>query len=84
MKEEAQAIADTIAFKFKDLQLQPPFVVGILGGWGSGKCFMFNLIEEHSKEIQKYDLATDVIELNSPLIKVYGHLQKVASSSCQA
>ncbi len=73
MQKEAQAVAETIVFK----DLQPPFVVGILGGWGSGKCFIFNLIEEHLKEIQKYDLATDVIELNSPLIKVYGHLQKV-------
>ncbi len=43
VKEEAQAIADTIAFK----DLQPPFVVGILGGWGSGNSFTFNVIEEH-------------------------------------
>ena len=40
VKEEAIAIAETIAFK----DLQPPFVVGILGGWGSGKSFTFNLI----------------------------------------
>ena len=67
VEEEAQAIADTIAFK----DLQPPFVVGILGGWGSGKSFTFNLLEEHLKEIQKYDLATEVIKLDSPYV---GHI----------
>jgi len=67
VKEEAQAIADTIAFK----DLQPPFVVGILGGWGSGKSFTFNLIEEQLKEIQRFNLADEVIKLDFPYV---GHI----------
>jgi hypothetical protein len=45
----ACALAETIAFK----SLTPPFVVGILGGWGSGKSYIFNLIKNHLAEIQK-------------------------------
>jgi len=65
--DEANAIADTIAFKC----LQPPFVVGILGGSGSGKSFTFNLIKERLKEIQKYDLANKDVQLKCPYV---GHL----------
>ncbi len=54
LREEAYAIADTIAFK----ELQTPFVVGILGGWGSGKSSTFGLIMERLKEIQKCDLTS--------------------------
>ncbi len=70
VKEEAQAIANTIAFK----DLKPPFVVGILGGWGSGKSFTFHLIEEHLKEIQKFDLTNESVKLDFPYV---GHMYPI-------
>ncbi len=48
IKQEADALADGIASK----ELQPPLVVGICGGWGSGKSFVLHLIENHLKEIR--------------------------------
>ncbi len=68
--DEANAIADTIAFK----DLQPPFVVGILGGWGSGKSFTYNLIKERLKEIQKYDLTDENVKKIFPYV---GHIFSV-------
>eukprot|EP00984_Skeletonema_dohrnii_P031895 scaffold25004_cov144-Skeletonema_dohrnii-CCMP3373.AAC.4 len=65
--DEANAIADTISFK--DLQL--PFVVGIIGGWGSGKSFTYNLIRERLKEIQKYDLTDENFKKKFPYV---GHI----------
>jgi len=67
VKEEAQAIADAIAMK----DLPTPFVVGILGGWGSGKSFTFNLIKEHLKVIQEFDLTNEFLEENFPYV---GHV----------
>ncbi|KAK1742132.1 NTPase KAP family P-loop domain-containing protein [Skeletonema marinoi] len=58
--------------------LQPPFVVGILGGWGSGKSFTFNLIREYLKKIQKYDLASEAVKLNSPYV---GHIYPIEFSA---
>jgi len=74
VEEEIQAIAETIAMK----DLQPPFVVGILGGWGSGKSFTFNLIWEYLKGIQKYDLASEAVKLNSPYV---GHIYPIEFSA---
>ncbi|KAK1745632.1 serine/threonine-protein kinase [Skeletonema marinoi] len=65
--DEANAIADIISFK--DLQL--PFVVGIIGGWGSGKSFTYNLIHERLKEIQKYDLTDENLKKKFPFV---GHI----------
>mmetsp|Transcript_27114 Transcript_27114/g.45937 ORF Transcript_27114/g.45937 Transcript_27114/m.45937 type:complete len:1130 (-) Transcript_27114:1998-5387(-) len=65
--DEANAIAETITFK--DLQL--PFVVGIIGGWGSGKSFTYNLIKERLKEIQKYDLTDENFKKKFPYV---GHI----------
>ncbi len=67
VKEEAHAIADTIASK----DLQPPFVVGVLGGWGSGKSFTYNLIKERLKGIQEYDLTDENVRKKFPYA---GHL----------
>jgi hypothetical protein len=37
---------------FQDLK--PPFVVGILGGWGAGKSYFVNLMNKRLKDIQKF------------------------------
>lgn len=43
---EIQALADAIALK----TMNPPLVVGIFGGWGSGKSFVLHLIEQQLQE----------------------------------
>jgi len=63
---QAGALADTTAFK----DLEPPFVVGILGGWGSGKTFAFNLISERLAEIQSHDVSAT----NDEQIDYVGHI----------
>eukprot|EP00984_Skeletonema_dohrnii_P009097 scaffold3440_cov204-Skeletonema_dohrnii-CCMP3373.AAC.1 len=65
--DEAIAIADIISFN--DLPL--PFVVGIIGGWGSGKSFTFNLILERLKEIQQIDLTDENFKKKFPYV---GHI----------
>ena len=39
LKDTAQTLADYLAYS----KLQPPFVLGILGKWGTGKSFFINL-----------------------------------------
>jgi predicted KAP-like P-loop ATPase len=46
--DEVQSLADAIALK----KMNPPMVVGIFGGWGSGKSFVLHLIEERLLELR--------------------------------
>lgn len=43
---EVRALADAIALKAMD----PPLVVGVFGGWGTGKSFVLHLIEQRLQE----------------------------------
>ena len=45
----AEALVESLLF----LDLEPPFVLAILGRWGKGKSFFFNLMLEHMIKIQK-------------------------------
>ena len=45
---EVRALAEGVALKDMD----PPMVVGVLGGWGSGKSFVLHLLEQRLKEIR--------------------------------
>ncbi|UCG87942.1 MAG: hypothetical protein JSW71_05195, partial [Gemmatimonadota bacterium] len=45
---EVGAIADAIALK----DMNPPLVVGVLGGWGAGKSFVLHLLEKRLQEIR--------------------------------
>ncbi|CAJ1908415.1 unnamed protein product [Cylindrotheca closterium] len=49
LKDEAEALADTIAYK----DLEAPFVVGLLGRWGSGKSHLFSLMKDRLAAIQE-------------------------------
>lgn len=49
VQQEATAIAQLLTVK----DLVPPFTVGLFGGWGSGKTFMFNQIKDVIIKIQK-------------------------------
>ena len=70
VNEQARALGDTIAFK----DLTPPFVGGILGGWGSGKSCTFNLIKERLAEIQELVLLDGFPRSESPFV---GHIYLV-------
>lgn len=63
---EVHALVDTIMAP----DVQPPLVVGILGGWGSGKSFVLHLLEERLRQIR----LMDVSDPSSPARSVYiGH-----------
>lgn len=49
---EAYALADMLALR----ELQPPLVVGVLGGWGSGKSFVMNLIQQRLAQLRSDDV----------------------------
>ncbi len=46
IQDDVEALADAIALK----EMSPPIVVGIFGGWGSGKSFVMHLIEQRLQE----------------------------------
>lgn len=48
IKQEITAIADAIALS----KMEPPLVVGVLGGWGTGKSFVLDLIKRRLIEIR--------------------------------
>jgi hypothetical protein len=68
--EQARALADIIASR----DLEPPFVVGILGGWGCGKSFTFNLIKKRLAAIEKLDLSSQGAMHANPFV---GHIYTV-------
>jgi len=49
---DLNVIARIFAGHLASKSLIPPFVLGILGNWGSGKTFFFNLIKDHLIKIQ--------------------------------
>ena len=61
---EVNALADAIAGK----DLDPPLVVGILGGWGSGKSFILHLLQERLRFIRNQDVSDDVVRASNPYV----------------
>ena len=55
----AEVLAETLVFA----DLEPPFVLGILGEWGRGKSYFFNLMLDHIIGIQKKPV--DQVEENT-------------------
>jgi hypothetical protein len=54
IEEEVYAVADALMLR----DLEPPIVVGVLGGWGSGKSFVLHLMRERIKEIRAHALTS--------------------------
>jgi hypothetical protein len=52
IRDEVFALTDAIALN----EMNPPLVVGVLGGWGMGKTFVMDLMEERLREIRAIDL----------------------------
>lgn len=53
VESEVKALADAIALR----DLTPPLVVGILGGWGTGKSFVLHLLCKRLQEIRCWDVS---------------------------
>lgn len=52
IKAEAEALADMLLLR----ELEPPLAVGILGGWGSGKSFIMQLMQKRMNQIRSVAL----------------------------
>jgi len=73
-----RAAMATIASTIANKNLKPPFVVGILGRWGSGKKKVKQILFEELQQVQRIDL-TDKRTLEN---NVYvGHCYKVSFSA---
>lgn len=64
IESETRALADAIALK----QMHPPLVVGILGGWGTGKSFVLHLIKERLSQLRSWDLTEDAVREQFPYV----------------
>jgi len=60
VESEVSALADAIALK----EMHPPLVVGILGGWGTGKSFALHLLRKRLVEIRKFDVTDSAVREN--------------------
>ena len=49
---EVSALAEGLLLR----ELAPPLVVGVLGGWGSGKSFVMHLMQQHMAEIRSMSI----------------------------
>ena len=59
LTQEIDALTDAIS----SVELIPPLVVGICGGWGSGKSFILDLIDRRLREIRKQEVAEDSLHV---------------------
>ena len=62
MECEAKALADSLAMK----KLQPPLVLGIFGGSGTGKSFLIHLLQERLRQLRCWDLYDEKVALRFP------------------
>jgi len=67
---EVNALADAIASK----DLEPPLVLGVLGGWGAGKSFVLHLLEERLLAIRRKNVLDAKIRASYPYV---GHFYLV-------
>jgi hypothetical protein len=63
---EVNALAEAIALK----DMNPPMVVGVMGGWGAGKSFVLHLIENRVQEIrcERVEPADETGESDFPFV----------------
>lgn len=73
LKSETDALADVLLLK----DLVPPLAVGILGGWGSGKSFIMNLIQQRMNEIRSSSLNQEQAWGKDNTFPYVGHIYQV-------
>jgi hypothetical protein len=67
---EVNALADAIAAK----DMEPPLVLGVLGGWGSGKSYVMNLLKRRLLELRNKNILDPKVRLSFPYV---GHFYMV-------
>ncbi|MCP4334706.1 MAG: hypothetical protein GY785_18790 [Gammaproteobacteria bacterium] len=67
VKNDLDALADSLAMR----DMSPPLVVGILGGWGTGKSFALHLLKERLRKIRCWDLRDKGVGDSFPFV---GHI----------
>lgn len=67
---EVNALADAIASR----EMDPPLVLGILGGWGSGKSYVMHLLEKRLLAIRAKDIRNPDVRASFPYV---GHFYPV-------
>jgi predicted KAP-like P-loop ATPase len=72
---EVRALADVLMLR----ETRPPLVVGVLGGWGMGKSFVMNLMQERMREVRSWALSAEEawggdVAKRSPFV---GHLYPI-------
>ena len=67
VKNDLDALADSLAMR----DMSPPLVVGILGGWGTGKSFALHLLKERLRKIRCWDLRDKDVLDSFPFV---GHI----------
>jgi hypothetical protein len=55
VETEVRALADVLILR----ETRPPLVVGILGGWGMGKSFVMNLMQDRMREVRSWALSPE-------------------------
>lgn len=64
VQSEVFALADAIALR----ELKPPLVVGVLGGWGTGKSFVLHLLKERLRQIRSWDVSNEEVRNRFPYV----------------
>ncbi len=64
IKHEVDALADAIVLN----KMNPPLVVAVLGGWGTGKSFVLHLLKERLRGIRCWDLSAKDIRKRFPYV----------------
>jgi predicted KAP-like P-loop ATPase len=64
MESETKALADAIALK----EMKPPLVVGVLGGWGTGKSFVLHLVKDRLSQLRLWNLTSETVRDKFPFV----------------
>ena len=70
IESEVNALADAIAAR----DMKPPFVLGVLGGWGAGKSFVLHLLEKRLLGLREKNILDPAVRASFPYV---GHFYMV-------
>ncbi|MBI4785198.1 MAG: caspase family protein [Oscillatoriophycideae cyanobacterium NC_groundwater_1537_Pr4_S-0.65um_50_18] len=73
IKTEVEALAEMLLLR--DVEL--PLAVGILGGWGTGKSYIMNLMQQRMTEIRRQQVQADQAWSENQLFPYVGHIYQI-------
>lgn len=76
IQQEADALSEMLLLR----NVSPPLVVGILGGWGSGKSFVMHLMDRRMREIRAMNLDPESAwkkDRGEPVFPYVGHVYPI-------